>query len=162
MIQPLLEKRIATFSLCRSYRYKLQIVWDETKPLAAFIGLNPSTADETQDDPTVRRCRGFAESWGCGGIRMLNLFAYRATLPAFMKLAEDPIGAENRLADFLEGCNGPHVACWGANGSHRGRAEFISRLPPELQCLGRNSDGSPKHPLYLKADTKLEPLLEVR
>lgn len=149
--------RAVTFSPCRTYRYTLRIVWDESLPVAAFVGLNPSTADEYQDDPTIRRCKGFAQSWGCGGMLMLNLFAFRATDPAEMKRAADPIGPDNRLAEFLDTCTGPRVACWGTHGSHAGRAAFIAPLLPELQCLGKNADGSPKHPLYLKADTALQP-----
>lgn len=88
---------------------------------------------------------------------MLNLFAYRATLPADMKAQDDPVGVGNwRLNDFLDTCSGPHIACWGTHGSHRGRAEFIAPLFHELLCFGKNSDGSPKHPLYLRSDTPLE------
>ena len=85
----LFVQRSAEFSECRLYRYSLRIAWDPALPLASFIGLNPSTADEWQDDPTVRRCRIFAESWNCGGLLMLNAFAFRATLPADMKKVEE-------------------------------------------------------------------------
>lgn len=155
-------KRTATFSPCRRYRYTLRIIWDETKPVAAFIGLNPSTATEFADDNTVRRCKNFAAREGCGGMVILNLFAYRATLPEDMKAEREPIGDENRLAEFLEGCDGPHIACWGTHGSHLGRGDFIAPLFPELLCFGRNADGSPKHPLYLKKTTPLIPLHERR
>ena len=64
----LFVQRSAEFSECRLYRYSLRIVWGTALPLASFVGLNPSTADEWQDDPTVRRCRTFAESWNCGGL----------------------------------------------------------------------------------------------
>jgi hypothetical protein len=153
---PLFVTRTATFSACRLYRYSLDIVWDKTKPLAAFIGLNPSTADEVQDDPTVRRCRGFAESWGCGGMRMLNAFAFRATLPSVMKAVKEPIGRDNNLAVLIRGCTGPHVACWGIHGKHLGRGEDIRLALSDLKCLGRTKNGSPKHPLYLRGDTKLQ------
>lgn len=161
--EPLLVKRDATFSPCRRYRYTLDIIWDGAKPMAVFIGLNPSTADETQDDPTIRRCRGFAERWGCGGMRMLNLFAFRATDPKMMKAEEASIEHEpfrNWLATSVMTAPLPvaHVvACWGAHGSHLGRATQTIPTIPDLQCLGRNADGSPRHPLYLKADMKLEP-----
>lgn len=157
--EPLLVKRTATFSPCRRYRYTLDIVWDDTRPMAVFIGLNPSTADETQDDPTIRRCRGFAESWGCGGMRMLNLFAFRATDPKVMKGEADPIEHDKYLNWIDELAFGFHpvVACWGTHGSHLGRGADVSEYFNHLQCLGKNADGSPKHPLYLKSDTKLEP-----
>lgn len=151
-------KRSATYSPCEKYRYTLRIVWDESLPVAAFIGLNPSTATEFQDDPTIRRCRKFAEREGCGGMLMVNLFAYRATMPADMKIQADPIGEGNRLAEFLDTCSGPHIACWGTHGSHLDRGAFIAPLFRELLCFGKNSDGSPKHPLYLKSSTPLESL----
>lgn len=154
---PRFIRREAEFSDCRKYRYILQIVWDTSKPIAAFIGLNPSTADEIQDDPTIRRCRGFAESWGCGGMRMLNLFAFRATLPKDMLASTDPIGPDNYLGGMLKGVTGPQVACWGTHGLHGNRGELIRKSIPGLQCFGRNRDGSPKHPLYLRSTTRLEP-----
>ncbi len=155
---PLLVKRTARFSPCRFYRYRLDIVWDERLPMAAFIGLNPSTADEYKDDPTVRRCRGFAVSWKCGGMRMLNLFAYRATLPADMKAQADPVGTGNRLAKLLQGITGPRIACWGTHGAHldRGRQVFLQLGAAGLHCLGLNADGSPRHPLYLRSDSRVE------
>ena len=83
--------RHAVFSPCRTYRYALSRVWAADKPYALFIGLNPSTADETLDDPTIRRCIDFAKRWGYGGLVMANLFAYRATDPAVMKRAAEPV-----------------------------------------------------------------------
>lgn len=153
---PLFISRSAKFSDCRRYRYFLDIVWDVTKPKAAFIGLNPSTADEVNDDPTIRRCRGFAESWGCGGMRMLNLFALRATDPKVMLIDADPGGPENDLCDLLDGITGPRVACWGTHGLHMEMGNYYREMLPDLQCFGRNRDGSPKHPLYLRATTRLE------
>lgn len=71
----------AILSEDRKYRYVLSRIWDESKPMVMIIGLNPSTADETKNDPTIIRCIDFAKSWGYGGVYMLNLFAFRATLP---------------------------------------------------------------------------------
>ena len=85
------------FSECRRYRYALTRIWDETGPYAMFICLNPSTADEIQDDPTVRRCINFAKSWGFAGVCMTNIFAYRATQPADMMAAADPVAPENDM-----------------------------------------------------------------
>ena len=88
-------KTDAKLSECRKYRYALWRTWDETKPHVMIIGLNPSTADETKDDPTITRCINFAKSWGYGGVCMANLFAYRATEPTVMKGSTDPVGTEN-------------------------------------------------------------------
>lgn len=153
----LFVRRTAEFSEYRLYRYSLRIVWDPSLPLAAFIGLNPSTADEWQDDPTVRRCRNFAEVWNCGGLLMLNIFAFRATDPAVMKKANEPIGPRNTAAYLIEQlapCAGPHIAAWGKHGIHRDRGEYVKGQVPRLDCLAVNLDGSPKHPLYLKGDLK--------
>lgn len=149
----LFVQRIAEFSECRLYRYSLRIIWDPSLPLASFIGLNPSTADEWQDDPTVRRCRNFAEAWTCGGLLMLNIFAFRATDPTDMKKVEEPVGPRNTAAYLIEqlvSCGGPHIAAWGKHGIHRDRGEYIKGHVPRLDCLALNQDGSPKHPLYLK------------
>ena len=88
-------KKDAILSEDRKYRYVLSRIWDESKSMVMIIGLNPSTADETIDDPTIVRCIDFAKNWGYGGIYMLNLFAFRATLPKDMFSVENPIGDEN-------------------------------------------------------------------
>jgi len=85
----------ATFSTDRVYRYALWRVWDAALPSFVVIGLNPSTADETENDPTIRRCIGFAKREGCGGLVMLNLFAVRATDPRVMMAHPEPIGPDN-------------------------------------------------------------------
>lgn len=154
---PLFVHRAHEMSECELYRYSLDIIWDVELPRCVFVGLNPSTATADQDDPTIRRCRGFAESWGMGGMRMLNLFAYRATDPKVMLAQEDPVGPDNLLGVLMVGFNGPRVACWGTHGQHMDRGKFVQRAIPNLQCFGRNRDGTPKHPLYLKATTRLEP-----
>ena len=100
----------AEFSKDRIHRYALYRVWDESKPLIMLIGLNPSTADENKDDPTIKRCVSFAKHWGYGGLIMVNIFAYRATDPRKMKKATDPVGPDNdkwirklaRLSAFRE------------------------------------------------------------
>ncbi|MFC6644511.1 DUF1643 domain-containing protein [Granulicella cerasi] len=157
-VDPLFVKRTAKFSPCRLYRYTLDIVWDESLPMAAFIGLNPSTADEFQDDPTVRRCRGFAEREGCGGMRMLNIFGYRATDPKVMLAIEDPVGVGNVLHKLIAPIAGPRIACWGSHGMHLGRGAAVAAKIPGLMCFGWNANGMPKHPLYLRADAKLLPM----
>ncbi len=162
---PLFCERTATFSDCRRYRYTLRIVWQVNLPVAAFIGLNPSTADEFQDDPTIRRCRGFAEREGCGGMLMLNLFAWRSTDPKGMLKAVDSRGPGNRIPDMLrelDTCKGPWIACWGSHGKHLSRGDQVAREISNLQCFGRNRDGSPKHPLYLSSNEPLKPFTKAR
>lgn len=141
------------------YRYSLSRIWDESLPPLTVIGLNPSTADETEDDPTIRRCVGYAKAWGLGGLIMLNLFAYRATNPQEMKAAPDPIGPDNDA--FLRvGADGVFLAAWGAHGAFRGRGDSVRRLlwNRPLYCLGVTHKGEPKHPLYLRADLQPVPL----
>lgn len=149
----------ATFSLCRKYRYDLWRIWAKRKPMCSFIGLNPSTATETEDDPTVRRCINFAKKWGYGGMFMLNLFGYRATNPDDMKRQDDPVGPDNDkviLQRMSE--SGLIVVAWGVHGKHNGRdASFLNWVKPiELHCLGTTKRGFPKHPLYL--EKKLDPI----
>ena len=142
----------AIFSPCRKYRYVLWRQWRENSSQSVFIGLNPSTADETKDDPTIRRCIGYAKEWGYGGIIMLNIFAYRSTNPKDLRLVEDPVGSSNDvfLKSYLRVSN--TIACWGVWGSHENRGQkVIEMLGREyLMCLGQTKDGHPKHPLYLK------------
>ncbi|EOW9103982.1 DUF1643 domain-containing protein, partial [Vibrio cholerae] len=149
-------KNTAELSKCRKHRYALWRTWDSDKPFAMFIGLNPSTADEKNDDPTLRRCINFAKSWGYGGVCMANLFAFRATEPTHMKAQDDPIGIENndwllRLASNA----GIVIAAWGNNGSHQNRSKEVASLIEDLHYLKLNKSGEPAHPLYLSA--KLAP-----
>jgi hypothetical protein len=125
-----------------------------------IIGLNPSTADETVDDPTIRRCAQFARSWGYGGLCMANLFAFRAAKPADMFAASDPIGRGNDewLVKLAESA-GVVVAAWGNGGTHLGRTEEVTRLIPNLYCLRMNRSGQPAHPLYLPANLRPTPLV---
>lgn len=150
-------ERGAVLSPCRRYRYQLTRTWDESLATVAFVGLNPSTADATLDDPTVRRCVGFARDWGFGSLVLVNLFALRSTAPAKLYSARDPVGPENnrwlRLArEYAETV----VAAWGVHGELHGREREVRRLVPNLRCLGRTSAGHPRHPLYLSKNTPLE------
>lgn len=150
-------KKSADISECQNYRYSLKRVWDETKPLIGFIGLNPSTADEIKDDPTILKCIEFAKSWGAGGIYMTNVFAYRATHPTTMMEQEDPIGPEN---DFyltqLPSLTSKIVACWGNDGAYNNRSNQVKELlKGELFCLVMNKTGEPRHPLFVKGSTEL-------
>ena len=90
----------ARFSESRTHRYALWRIWEKGAPMVMFVGLNPSTADETQDDPTIRRCIDFAKRWGYGGLYMLNIFAFRATNPKDMKAAADPVGPDRAAPSF--------------------------------------------------------------
>lgn len=143
-------KKATTFSPCRTYRYSLWREWIGGDGFAMFVGLNPSTADETQDDPTIRRCIAFAKAWGYSGLCMTNLFAFRATDPLVMKRRSDAVGPENDhhlLA--LSKDAGVVVAAWGAHGTHQGRDAEVKLLLPNLHYLRLTRDGHPGHPLYL-------------
>lgn len=122
------------------------------------IGLNPSTADERVDDPTIRRCVQFAKRWGYGALCMTNLFAYRATDPKIMKAQARPVGEDNDrwLALCAERASDV-VAAWGMHGTHMNRDREALFWLPALKCLGTNSDGTPRHPLYISYDTELQP-----
>jgi hypothetical protein len=125
-----------------------------------FVGLNPSTADEIQDDPTARKCMRFAESWGYGGIILANLFAYRATHPKKLKVVSDPVGPDNdhwliKLAKKAEII----VAAWGAYGGFMGRDSVVLDLLGEVYCLGLTKERRPRHPLYLRSDCRPVPFM---
>lgn len=143
--------RTCHFSPCREYRYRLDIIWDATRRPQQFIGLNPSTADEFQDDPTIRRCIDFAKRWGAGGLVMTNIFAFRATDPKVMLAHAEPIGEENTIEYLAKVAAASHdlpIAAWGTNGDHLRRGDSI-KAAIRLNCLRTNGDGSPQHPLYL-------------
>lgn len=149
--------RTTILSPCRTYRYALWRDFGDQlgEGYAMFIGLNPSTADEVADDPTIRRCMAFAKAWGYGALCMTNLFAFRATDPSDMKVVADPVGPHNdqhllRLARDA----GVIVAAWGTNGTHMGRDAAVRAMVPNLHCLKKTREGHPGHPLYLRADLK--------
>jgi hypothetical protein len=148
-------ERAAVISPCGLYRYQLSRIWDDSLPRCLFAGLNPSKADGSQDDPTVRRMIGFARDWGYGGLFVVNLFAFRATDPKDMKTAIDPIGPENddyirRLTLYCD----ITIAAWGCHGDHLGRANQVIPWLRNLHHLGLTKSGHPRHPLYLPKDTK--------
>jgi len=149
----------AELSSDRKYRYVLWRRWEYNTPYVLFIGLNPSTADESEDDPTIRRCKRFASDWGYGAIYMVNLFALRATNPNEMLAHDDPIGSDNDnwIQDLAQNA-GVIVCAWGAHGCHMNRDEDVKHLLAdyELMCLGVTKAGKPRHPLYIKANKQLE------
>lgn len=154
----------AIFSSCRLYRYELWRRWGNGKFLAV-IGLNPSTADEQLNDPTIRKCIGYAKRWGFDALCMLNLFAWRDTDPENMKKSEFPEGLHNdhhilknaSAADLV-------IAAWGKHGSFRNRdiavMDQLFRIGVKLHYLHRNNDGSPGHPLYLPNSATPTPFQE--
>ena len=160
------EKREAVFSEDRNYRYTLSIRWAEG-PMCQFIGLNPSIADEISDDPTIRRCKGFAKAFGCGGMVMTNLFAWRSTDPSALLKVKNPIGEEghfftigemelwNRNDFYLLStsfASQPRIACWGTHGKILYRAAKVKQFLSGLSCLKLTASGYPQHPLYLKSN----------
>lgn len=145
--------RQTIFSRCRTYRYVLWREWDRmNRSYAMFVGLNPSTADETEDDPTIRRCVDYAKRWDYGALCMTNLFAYRATDRDVLKAYPSPIGADNdRWLIKVAKDAGVVVAAWGIDGVHLQRDQAVIRLlGKKLVCLSKTKDGQPRHPLYLK------------
>lgn len=152
-------RRDATISPCGLYRYTLTRIWNPDEVSMCFIMLNPSTADAERDDPTIRKCIALARSqrWSRGGIVVVNLFAYRATEPADMLAAADPIGPDNdeHIRRVMGGCH-PCVAAWGTKGGHKGRDRAVLEMfkvsGTPLWCLEKTKDGHPKHPLYHRKD----------
>lgn len=143
------------------YRYSLTRTWGAGGDVATFIMLNPSTADATVNDPTIRRCIVFATSWGCSGLAVVNLYALRATDPKDLWKVADPVGPDNdqTIADFLFSSQSwPVVAAWGAN-AKPDRVSQVLALPgaANLRALGVTKDGAPRHPLYMRSDAQLSP-----
>ncbi|MPW17921.1 DUF1643 domain-containing protein [Paraburkholderia sp. CNPSo 3157] len=154
----------AVISPCGTYRYLLTRAAESMAPMrstALFVMLNPSTADATLDDPTIRRCRGFAKLWDCNGLAVANLYALRSTDPAGLWSHPDPIGPDNDdyLWNFAREC-GDVVCAWESNAKPERAARVASILTDagaRLWCLGMTKDGSPRHPLYVRSD---QPLIE--
>ena len=132
------------------YRYRLERVWDPSKPKLLFIMLNPSTADATHDDPTIRRITRFAKDWGYGGVLVGNLFAFRSTMPAALKIASDPIGPENiaHIRTMVTECEKVIYAY----GNNQSEPTWLKELVLEPYVIKLSTKGIPCHPLYLKAD----------
>jgi len=137
------------------YRYRLWRVWDFDMPLLGWVMLNPSTADADEDDPTVRKCIGFARRWGWGGIMVTNLFALRATDPRELKLHSNPVGPLNDAFLVAEGQACPiTIAAWGTRGTFQGRDKAVRGIlqtagAPPLESLRCTKGGHPGHPLYV-------------
>ncbi len=163
----------AEFSADRLYRYRLWRCWDESKPRAIFCMLNPSSAGEDFDDndPTVRKCIGYATRWGCGAIDIVNLFALVSTDPKGLRSFEgDVVGPLNdgfwieAVSNYCEPQN-PVIAAWGVQKhplKEQQAAAFVAmaaRYGMTLKCLGQSEiSGEPLHPLMLSYARPLLPL----
>lgn len=152
----------AVYSDCERFRYSLSRVWASAGPRVLFILLNPSTATELHNDPTVERCERRARALGFGAFEVANIFAYRATDPRAMRAAADAIGPDNDQAVFDAASRADMVICgWGGHGIHLDRgADIAARLRAAgvaLHHLGMTRNGQPRHPLYLGYD--IQPVL---
>lgn len=149
----------AVLSDDREYRYRLWRTWNLDEPTLAFFMLNPSTADETEDDNTIRRCIGYAKDWGYGKLVVGNLFAYRTSEPEDLRDHPDPVGPANdrHLRAICDEADRV-IAAWGTDGSLQGRErEVVELLDCDLEALNITKDGHPNHPLYQPKDAEPVP-----
>jgi hypothetical protein len=159
------ERSGAILSPCGTYRYHLWRRWNPDLPTMVWVMLNPSTADAKADDPTIRRCVGFAKREGCGGISVRNVFALRATDPSELSKHPDPFGPKNE-AYLLHARNVSLMTVlvlgWGARLADKRLRDYYRRaeaccVTQKPNCFGVTKDGDPRHPLYLKGDAPLVP-----
>jgi hypothetical protein len=141
----------AIFSEDRKHRYALFREWDLSKPSLMFIGLNPSTADEKADDPTIRRCIGFAKRWGFGKLIVANLFSFRTPSPKELFRSENPVRKENdywleRLSREAQKV----ILAYGNQGKFKNRHGEILKIIESPYCIQKSKTGMPMHPLYLR------------
>ncbi|MGH9462023.1 MAG: DUF1643 domain-containing protein [Vicinamibacteria bacterium] len=152
-------KRWAEFDRDRRYRWLLVREWAPERAVCMFIMLNPSTADETTDDPTIRRCISFADRWDYGTLYVVNLFGFRAAKPEALVEAADPVGPMNDEWIRNSAPEATLIVCaWGTLGALYRRDQAVTEVlaAHPLKCLGRTRDGHPRHPLYVKSETTLE------
>ena len=150
---------VALYSDCERYRYALTRVWDETAARLTYVMLNPSTATEVQNDPTIERCERRARALGYGGIKITNIFAWRDTDPKNMKRAQHPTGPDNdRLVTDAAHWGDLTLCGWGAHAVHLGRgtemAAVLRATGRPLATLGTSKAGHPRHPLYISYKTQ--------
>ncbi|MBY5933209.1 DUF1643 domain-containing protein [Tateyamaria omphalii] len=156
----------AIYSDCERYRYSLTRVWDDSGRRVNFVMLNPSTATEIQNDPTVERCERRARTLGYGSFAVTNIFAWRDTDPRAMRAAQDPIGPDNDAAihERAQWANDV-IAAWGTHGEHMERGPAVATLLQGVERplfhLGLSKAGHPKHPLYLPYAQQPEPWVQV-
>jgi hypothetical protein len=155
--------RFAKISPCLNYRYALGRLWDPTRPVdLTWCMLNPSTADGTKDDPTIRQCIAFAQHWGFGGMSVVNLFAYRTPNPRDLLTVEDPVGPDNDLilATLMTRYHAV-VTAWGSGATKLSKiatqqiAKVAELAEGRMWCFGVNASGHPSHPLYIARDKAL-------
>ena len=155
----------AVISDCGFYRYRLWRRWGRGRHVL-WVMHNPSTADADQDDPTIRRCVGFARQWGCEGIEVVNLYAFRSSNPKVLRTVARPAGPRNqeiveKLFAVAVADAWPVVVAWGALRSWQSRIQAASILQwcneadAAPKCLGTTKGGYPRHPLYVRRDQKL-------
>ncbi len=152
----------ALYSACEAYRYMLTRIWDPDGRRVLFVMLNPSTATEVQNDPTVERCERRARALGYGAFRVCNIFAYSATDPKVMRAQPDPVGPANDAAIVESAEWADTIVCaWGTHGAHRARGPQVEALlratGKPLYHLGLSQAGHPKHPLYIAYAHQPEP-----
>lgn len=154
-------EKTAVISDCGKYRYLLRRAWDFAKPRALLIMLNPSTADATADDATIRSCVRLVSALGYGSMEVVNVFGWRATDPNELPKQPDPVGPQNE--DIIEAAivrSDVVICAWGANVMAQRKANYVrslvSRRRPATYCFGKTKAGFPKHPLYIKSGTALE------
>ncbi len=155
-------RRAAVISACGMYRFRLSRHWrDDGPPRAVFLMLNPSTADATEDDPTIRRCIGFARSWGCGGLEVVNLFPWRATSPKDLVTA-DRAGHDIRCREERDDhirralCGLTiRVVAWGAHPLAGPEWAHVCHIFRQPMALGVTKTGQPRHPLYMPKASEL-------
>jgi hypothetical protein len=165
MLQKLPIVRSAEFDPTEQYRYWLGRRWQSTLPQLTIIMLNPSQANATVDDPTIRRCINLAHGWQFGAIIVVNLFAYRTAHPLELKQVTDPIGEGNDAALRKAASEGDKILlAWGNGGSLHGRDQAVlnglSSFRDKFCCLGCNRTGQPRHPLYIQREARLQPWTE--
>lgn len=149
----------AEFSACGHYRLRLWRIWDASRPQAAFVMLNPSTADAHTNDATIERCIRRTLDWDFGGLQVANLFAWRSTDPKALARVPDPVGTGNDQSILEVARSAQRVICaWGRNGRLHQRDQHVLQLMRAQGitplCLAINQDGSPKHPLYVSYDAQ--------
>lgn len=162
----MLVRKSASLSVCGNYRYRLTRYWGPGYMLP-FVMLNPSTADAEIDDPTIRRCMGFARRENAGGVIVVNLYALRSPSPAKLGQVSDPLGPENfnvlnDMAAAAVETNISIVCAWGSsrwaiNGKAKITIHHLQCAGARLVCLGTTKDGHPRHPLYVAGDQSLVP-----
>lgn len=149
-------KSSALYSDDEKHRYTLTRIWNPSLPKVSFIGLNPSTATELKNDPTVTRMINFAKKWNFGSLTVLNLFAYRATLPSDLKKSQNPIGKENDFWMKKEISSSEKIiAAWGNHGKFLNRSEEVLKFLKSFSHFGFTKEGEPRHVLYLPSDARL-------